>query len=635
MGGLPQAFAASDCRLLVLSGRGGVGKTTAAVACALTIARAAPQRRLVLLSIDPAHSLGDCLDDATVPANVEVRELDARARHQAFRHAHDATLAEIARRGTFLDEHDIQQFLDLPLPGLDELMAVLALSDIISDPAVDQLILDTAPGGHTLRMLASPTLLTQWFDTLDALLAKHRFLLATFRGSYQPDHTDAFIDDLRERCRRVTELLRSGQCRFVFVTTAESSALSDTQSMADELGKLGIDVEFVLVNRRTPATPTCASCLAAAQTEKTALHTATAFLQERRVLEIAQLKNEPRGCALDLFWAHATPLDLGSPPRPSIVGSPPRVRGQQLSVPASCRLVMVAGKGGVGKTTVACATALGWSTKHRVVLLSTDPNPTFTSHLGVEVGTRPVTIAPGKQAQTVDATAQWQALRQTYLQDVEGSLLRKPAGVDLSFDDEVMEHLLDVGPPGLDEMIAVTQVLPELLADPDTCVVLDCAATGHLVRLLQLPELLSQWIRTMFEVLLKYRRILRAPQLSDRLIALSRNLKQLRAVLSDPEQTRLLLVTLPTEVAYAEALRLLKTCRDIPLCIDTVVVNQVVAPVDNCSRCLALAEQQRPVLAHWAQQDLSCIHITRGVSPTQLDVLTSLGKQLWRTNETS
>ncbi len=668
MHGLPEAFTAPDCRLLVLSGRGGVGKTTTAVASARIIARTTPERRFVLLSIDPAHSVRDCLDisdfsrpgaslanpsevelpescettgisrpegaPASVPANLEVRELDAHARHHAFRRAHDATLAEIARRGTFLDEEDIQRFLDLPLPGLDELMAVLAISDILADTSIDQLILDTAPGGHTLRMLASPTLLTQWFDALDALLAKHRLLLATFRGSYTPDHTDAFVDELRERCQRVAALLRSSHCRFVVVTTPERTALADTQNMCEALEQLGIDVGFLVVNRRTQATTTCPMCAAAVRAEASALHTATNLLQGRDVVEVLQLKHEPRGEALDLFWEHARPLELRDLP-PAVPTCPPAVRGQTLAVPPGCRLLLVAGKGGVGKTTVACATSLGWRTNHRVVLLSTDPTPTFSSHLGVTVGDKPVELTPGTVAQTVDAAAQWQSLRETYLRDVEGSLLRSPAGVDLTFDGDVMEHLLEVSPPGLDEMIAVTQVLPTLLDDPETRVVLDCSATGHLVRLLQLPELLSQWIRTMFEVLLKYRRILRAPSLSDSLIALSRNLKRLRTLLSDPETTRLLLVTLPTEVAYAEACRLLETCQKIPLSVERIIINQVTAPPPGCSHCRAIAGRQAPVLERWAASQTPCIHITQGSAPAGLDMLTSLGQQLWGTKCTA
>jgi arsenite-transporting ATPase len=144
-------------RLLLFGGKGGVGKTTAAAATALYRADSEPERRILLVSTDPAHSLSDSFDqpigDRITPIaarpNLLAMEMDAARQLAAFRERHGATLATIADRGTFFDDDDIAAFLDLSLPGLDELMAIIEVADITRSQRYDLVILDTAPTGHT------------------------------------------------------------------------------------------------------------------------------------------------------------------------------------------------------------------------------------------------------------------------------------------------------------------------------------------------------------------------------------------------------------------------------------------------------------------------------------------------------
>ena len=163
-------------QLLIFGGKGGVGKTTCATASALRLAKRAPQSSFLVVSTDPAHSLADSLADMVPPRNLKVLELDSQEYLLKFKQKHNQHLREIAARGTFLDDEEINRFLDLSLPGLDELMAFLEIAAWVDQRVYDCILVDTAPSGHTLRLLTMPEFLRKWLAMLESLLAKHRYM---------------------------------------------------------------------------------------------------------------------------------------------------------------------------------------------------------------------------------------------------------------------------------------------------------------------------------------------------------------------------------------------------------------------------------------------------------------------------
>ena len=140
----------------------------------------APSRSLLLVSTDPAHSVRDSLAGHVPSGNLQVLELDARQYLDAFREQNGPMLREIATAGTFLDDEDISQFLNLSLPGVDELMAFFEISAWVEARLYDCIVVDTAPSGHTLRLLAMPELIRRWLGMLEALLAKRRYMRRVF-----------------------------------------------------------------------------------------------------------------------------------------------------------------------------------------------------------------------------------------------------------------------------------------------------------------------------------------------------------------------------------------------------------------------------------------------------------------------
>src|ERR1039458_8284175 len=166
---MPSFFSKQGLQLLLFGGKGGVGKTTCATAAALRLSALAPDRPLLLVSTDPAHFVRYSLAGYAPPGKLQVLELDAPQCLTKFREQNGGMLREIAAAGTFLDDEDIHQFLSLSLPGLDELMALFEISSWVEARQYDCIAVDTAPSGHTLRLLAMPELIGRWLGMVGVL----------------------------------------------------------------------------------------------------------------------------------------------------------------------------------------------------------------------------------------------------------------------------------------------------------------------------------------------------------------------------------------------------------------------------------------------------------------------------------
>jgi arsenite-transporting ATPase len=594
---MPSFFDQQGLQLLLFGGKGGVGKTTCATAAALRLSTLAPSRSWLLVSTDPAHSVRDSLAGHVPCGNLRVLELDAQQYLTAFREQNGPLLREIAAAGTFLDDEDIHQFLSLSLPGLDELMAFLEISSWVEARRYDCIVVDTAPSGHTLRLLAMPELIRRWLGMLEALLAKRRCMRRVFSRDGRPDRLDLFVANWKSSLRRMESLLRDpARSQFVPVTIAEPMGAHVTLALWKDLLGRKIPVSDLIVNRLHFESD-CLACSAAASAEQFQIQQLLAGMEiPGSAWGIKLFAEEVRGLELlSGFWDHArrisrTPVSsarLGKFHEPAVLhpAAPPS---------PEMRFILFAGKGGVGKTTLSCATAVRLARdfpQKRILLFSTDPAHSLSACLQAEIGPRPTVLFPGLTAMEIDAQAEFGKLKARYAEDLERFLESVSRGFDLTYDRVVLEKILDMAPPGLDEIMALTRIMEFLAQGSYDLFVLDCAPTGHLIRLLELPDLINQWLKAFFNLFLKYERILRLPGFADELVGISRNLKKLRELLQNPAASVLYAVSIPTGMALEETQDLVAACDRMGMAVPLVFLN-LMTPPGHCGLCSSLRRRE-------------------------------------------
>jgi arsenite-transporting ATPase len=594
---MPSFFDKQGLQLLLFGGKGGVGKTTCATAAALRMSALAPSRSLLLVSTDPAHSVWDSLAGHVPSGNLQVLELDAQQYLTAFREQNGPMLREIAAAGTFLDDEDINRFLSLSLPGLDELMAFFEISSWVEARRYDCIVVDTAPSGHTLRLLAMPELIRRWLGMLEALLAKRRYLRRVFSRDSSPDRLDLFVAKWKSSLRRMELLLCDpARSQFVPVTIAEPLGVHVTLALFQDLSGRKIPVSDLIVNRLHFESG-CLACSTAASVEQFQIQQLLAGIEVPcSAWGIELFAEEVRGLELlSGFWEHAraifrTPV---SSARLGLSYEPAVLHPAALPSPRM-QFVLLAGKGGVGKTTLSCATAVRLARdfpEKRILLFSTDPAHSLSACLQAEIGPRPTVLFLGLTAMEIDSKAEFETLKMRYAEDLESFLASVSRGFDLTFDRVVLERILDLAPPGLDEIMALTRIMEFLARDSYDFFVLDCAPTGHLIRLLELPELINEWLKAFFNLFLKYERILRLAGFAEELVGISRNLKKLRELLQNPAASVLYAVSIPTRMALEETKDLVAACDRMGMAVPLVFLNLMTPPGD-CRLCSSLGRRE-------------------------------------------
>lgn len=241
-------------KLLIVGGKGGVGKTTVACALALAFSKAA---KTLVISTDPAHSLSDSLaqpigDNITAVAhtpNCFAYELNAERAFKAFIAAHDKELRLIMDTGTYFDDEDIDMLMNLTMPGMDEVMGLKAITDLIEQAEYDRYIVDTAPTGHALRLISMPELLDNWVKVFAKLRWKYREVVTRFKGHYSPDAGDDLLLSLKKAVKRIEALLKNPElCEFIPVTIPAEMAISETERLVRSLRQYGIHIRRLFLN---------------------------------------------------------------------------------------------------------------------------------------------------------------------------------------------------------------------------------------------------------------------------------------------------------------------------------------------------------------------------------------------------
>lgn len=569
-------------RWILVVGKGGVGKTTCAAALA---ARAAARGDdTLLLSTDPARSLGAALgvrvEAAPSPmadsGRLFTMQLDAAHERDAFLRRWRDVLMLIFDHGTYLSTEEIAGFIDDALPGADEAMALLALLDLQREPRWTRIVVDTAPTGHTLRLLALPQTFRATVSLLDRMQHKHRFMMQALSGRYRPDAADAFITDMRERLDALEATLTDpGATAVALVVRHEDVVVAESVRYAEALRALSIRIGAVILNANAGGSAGATAALARVAEVAPAAPR----------LVVSQVAPPPNG--LDEIVA-AFERSAGRRARAS-----GRARGATAPAPSPLMhpgitallrpLTIVAGKGGVGKTTVACALGVSLARPEAPLLVvSSDPAPSVADVLGQPVPDDATTVhgAPGVSARQMDATAAFERFRARYAERVDAVFDRLMTGpLDLAHDRAVARDLMALAPPGIDELYALV-TLGEMLGDARyASIIVDPAPTGHLLRLLEMPALTLSWTHRLMRLILEYREVSGLVEAAQDLLDLSRRTRALREMMTDPARTTIIVVANDEPLVRDETARLITACRARGVPVGALMWNRVTAAV--------------------------------------------------------
>lgn len=287
-----------NSNFILFGGKGGVGKTT----CAAAIAVALLPKRTLVVSTDPAHSLGDCLGQKIGDEIVKVEQtenlyaLEISAEKSLERFKHDympqmRRLLETSAGIEHLTRSEREHMLSLPVPGADEVMGLKRLMDLMEEGSFEKVILDTAPTGHALRLLSMPEIFDEWINTFYHFRDKHRVHERAFS---KPDRADQFLVSLKTSTDKLRNLLTSKTTEFVVVTAAERMVLEETTDLVEHLKTYGIAVRHMIINKLFPDLGSDFSRARRSREQKIVDEIHESFNQ-LQIVEVYLQTNEPRG----------------------------------------------------------------------------------------------------------------------------------------------------------------------------------------------------------------------------------------------------------------------------------------------------------------------------------------------------
>jgi arsenite/tail-anchored protein-transporting ATPase len=503
-------------RYLFFTGKGGVGKTSLAAATA--IAMADQGRRVLLVSTDAASNLdemlGAQLSNAPTPvssvAGLDLANIDPDVAAESYR---QRVIQQMGPDASEQDKAIVREQLSgactTEIAAFDEFSALLAGEA----DQWDRVVFDTAPTGHTLRLLSLPK-------------AWSGFLEGNDRGaSCLGPHSGLKMQE--QRFRRAMQVLSDPQeTAVILVARPEAGALQEAGRTSAELHQLGLDNQRLVVNGVLHPGTADEVAHAVERQEAEALAGMPASLRRLPRDEVPLVPFDTVGVPALRALLRAPAAAVPDGARPASSAGAAALPGLSPLVEALSQrgrgLVMVMGKGGVGKTTVAAALALGLHRRgHAVHLTTTDPAAHLASTLKDDV--------PGLTVSRVDPKAE----TQRYMDKVMAS-----RGKDL---DEAGRALLleDLQSPCTEE-VAVFHAFSHLVSQAGRAfVVMDTAPTGHSLLLM---DAAGAYHRQMLHSLQQ--------------VSGARVVTPLMRI-QDPDYTQVIIVTLPetTPVSQAAALQ--------------------------------------------------------------------------------
>jgi len=626
-------------RLVIFGGKGGTGKTTSSCATAMYLARTYPEKRFLVASSDPAHSIGDSLDCPVSSSITPVREvdnlfaieMDSQALLENFKKRYKFSIENFSNMSFSTDQIDIRDFLQFKLPGMQEMAILLEIVNLLKFGIFrpfkyDLVIWDTAPTGHTLRLLELPDKVLKWIDVFETSFLRYNRVAigAATIGFKIPGNTPprgnvrTFLDTLSKDMEKIKTILRDEEmCEFVPVTIPEELSIAETGRLLTLLGEEGVPVRNVIVNH-VQDEGKCVFCSNRKRGQEGYLGELEEEFSSYNLVKLPLFPNEVRG-EKRLLWLGEFLSGNGSQYLPSQSTLEP-LRDKSDFQPGKLReifdkdlqFIIFGGKGGVGKTTVSATTAVAVARHNpdkKILVFSTDPAHSLSDSFATPIGDTVTSIETegNLYALEIDGAGLYQDFRKEYKANVEDafekwqhSYLASGRKWKLDFDEKVMIEFVDTYPPGLEEVLALEKIM-EFIKNRDFDIyIFDTAPTGHLIELLKFPELVRQWLRVTYRAILKYHRevpIDNIEVVAKKILLSQETVQKLNTLIKNSQKSEFIAVTIPEAMGILETEDLLVSMRNIGIPCSHVVINMVIPPTD-CNFCSSKRNEQIDYIQH-------------------------------------
>jgi arsenite-transporting ATPase len=272
-----------------------------------------------------------------------------------------------------------------------------------------------------------------------------------------------------------------------------------------------------------------------------------------------------------------------------------------LSKEKNTKFFFFSGKGGVGKTSMAAATALHFAKDgKKVLVISTDPAHSLADSFDEKIGGEVQKLEKNLYAVEIDPKKAMAEYKSKIMPQIDKIDMLKGIGLGDMFD-------MADSAPGIDEVAAFDKFLQYMNSKEYDIIVFDTAPTGHALRFLSLPDVLDSWVGKMIKIRMKFsgmanmiKRILPfgesddAPQLgTEQMEEMKKRIEQAKQILTNPLRTHYNIVTIPEQMAIVESERCIKALGEYGIPVETLIVNQLIPHNSKCAFCTEKRDSQQ------------------------------------------
>jgi len=627
---LPSFLTKEGLKFILFGGKGGVGKTTSATSTAVYLARTRPQKRILVFSTDPAHSLSDSfaqdIKDESTPiegfSNLFSMEMSFQKTYEAFVREYEFELIELAERSSYFRiKHMSNASATFSYPTSFEFMVLMKLIELSKSKEYDLIIIDTAPTGHTLVLLELLSGITEQFKALEKSQEKHRYMLRRFYGPYRKDRVDKFLDMMKDEVTKLRNILTGNRTEFVGVTIAEEMAIQETRRLLLALRKREYQIpnKHIIVNGLSFST-LCPLCASRKEEGESYLNEIAQEFPTHNIIKIPLFPYEIRGKRLDEYAEFLQGKETIEIEKVALslrnldnkdkheIDRFSEFKLDSLLKKENRFLLLFGGKGGVGKTTSAAATAVHiakTNPEKKIQAFSTDPAHSLADSFNLPITDKitPIEgfenfwglqINPEKRLEEFKVQYR-KKVKEAFITKAEGGggagLTTTTSGVSHPFDERIILNLVTMAPLGLDEIMALSDVVLDNLLLYDV-IIIDTAPTGHLVKLLQRPEMVLQWFTKIIEGLGTYSGMMNSTfEVTRELLKARREIMKTYKIFMDKKRTEFVVVTIAEFMGFYETERLIIDLEKLKIDSRFIITNKIM-PKNNCPFCSAKRTEQ-------------------------------------------